>query len=94
MRIAQNVKVFRGQSLMLDAYLKVGPQIRGDVFSKERSGPIPWSGQLPISVVIYDSNIYDANSIVTYSPTNLTDAPYSSYVIGNTLFAGNKLMTP
>ena len=94
MRVAQNVNVLRGQSLMLDVYLKVGPQVKGAIFSKEGSGPVPWSGQLPITVMIYDSNTYDVNSIVTYSPTNLTDAPYSSYVIGNTLFAGNKLMTP
>jgi hypothetical protein len=93
-KIAENVRVFRGQSLKLDAYLKVGPQIKGEVFSKERFGPVDWSGQLPITVVIYDSNTYDTDSIVTYSPINLTDAPYSSYVIGNTLFTGNRLKAP
>jgi len=93
-KVAGDVRVFRGQSLRLDAYLKVGPQVKGEVFSKERFGPAPWAGQLPITVVIYDSNTYDMGSIVTYSPTNLTDAPYSSYVVGNTLFTGDRLMAP
>jgi hypothetical protein len=91
--IAKSVHVLRGQSLKLDAYLRVGPQIRGAVFPKEGFGSVPWSGQMPITVVVYDSNTYDTNSIVTYSPTNLTAAPYSSYVVGNTLFNGNRLKT-
>jgi hypothetical protein len=90
-KIADNIRVLRGQSLSLDAYLKAGPQIRGSIFSKEGFGLVPWSGQLPITVVVYDSSTYDADSIVAYSPTNLTAAPYSSYVNGNTLFAGNIL---
>jgi hypothetical protein len=90
-RIAENVKVLRGQSLELDGYLEVGPEIRGSIFSKEMYGLTPWPGQFPITVVIYDSNVYDAASIVTISPTNLTDAPYSSYVYGNTVFTGNQL---
>lgn len=93
-KVAENVKVFRGQSLRLDAYLQVGPQLKGEVFSKERYGSLPWSGQLPITVVVYDSNTYDFDSVVTYSPTNLTDAPYSSYVVGNTLFTSDRLTTP
>ncbi len=85
-KIAENVKVFPGQSLRLDAYLQVGPQLKGEVFSRNRLGSVPWSGQLPITVVVYDSDTYDPDSVVTYSPTNLTDAPYSSYVVGNTTF--------
>ena len=90
-RIAENVKVLRGQSLELDGYLAVGPEIRGSVSSKEMYGLTPWPGQLPITIAIYDSNAYDAASIVTISPTNLTDSPYSSYVVGNTVFTGNQL---
>jgi hypothetical protein len=93
-KIAQSTKVFRGQSLNLDAYLQPGPQIRGAVFSKELFGLTPWAGQLPISVVIYDSNTYDAENIAAYSPTNRTHSPYSSYVFGNTVFTGNMLMYP
>lgn len=93
-KIAENVRVLRGQSLNLDAYLKIGPQIKGAIFSKESFGLVPWSGQMPITIVIYNSNTYDTDSIVTYSPTNLTAAPYSSYVIGNTLFAGSNLKSP
>ncbi len=93
-KIAEKVGVKRGQSLTLDAYLKVGPQIRGVVFSKESFGTTDWPGQLPVSIVIYDSNTYDLASIVTYSPTNLTHSPYTSYVAGNTLFTGNRIATP
>ena len=93
-KIAESVRILRGQSFRSDAYLKVGPQIKGEVFSKEEFGPTPWPGQLPVTVVIYDSNTYDPDSIVTYSPMNLTHAPYSSYVIGNTKFTGNRLSAP
>ena len=42
-------------------------------------------------MVIYNSNTYDTDSIVTYSPANLTDAPFVSYVTGNTMFTGTRL---
>ena len=93
-KAAQGVKILRGQSFRLDPYLKAGPEIRGQVFSKEKFGRAPWPGQLPITVVIYDSNTYDVNSIVTYSPINLTHAPYTSYVEGDTLFSENGLLPP
>ena len=88
--VASNVKLARGQSLSFDAYLQVGPQIRGTVYSKV-CGPPDWPGQLPITIVIYNSNTYDAASIVTYSPSNLTHAPFTSYVVGNTEFSGDRL---
>ena len=85
--IADNVRVARGQSLHFDGYLKIGPQLRGTVFSKSEFGTVSWPAQRPISIVIYDSKSYDAPSIVTFSPTNLTQAPYTSYVVGNTIFS-------
>jgi hypothetical protein len=93
-KIAENVNIRRGQSFTLDALLMMGPQVRGEVFSKEQFGSTPWPAQRPISVVIYDSNTYDTPSIVTYSPSNLTHAPFVSYVSGNTLFAGGGLLPP
>jgi hypothetical protein len=88
-KIATNVRVARGQSLRFDGYLQVGPQLRGTVFSKQGYGTVQWPAQRPISIVIYDSRSYDLPSIVTSSPTNLTDSPYTSYVIGNTTFNKN-----
>lgn len=88
-KIATNVKIARGQSLHFDGYLQVGPQLRGTIFSKQGFGETQWPAQRPISIVIYNSKSYDLPSIVTYSPTNLTDAPYTSYVIGNTTFNQN-----
>jgi len=93
-KIAENVKIRRGQSFTLDGLLKMGPQIRGEVFSKEEFGSTPWPAQRPISVIVYDSNTYDAPSIVTSSPTNLTHAPFISYVNGNALFTGSGLLPP
>ena len=85
--IGDNVRVGRGQSLHLDGYLKVGPQLRGNIFSKQGYGAANWAAQRPISVVIYDSDSYDIPSIVAYSPINLTDSPYTSYATGNTVFS-------
>jgi hypothetical protein len=94
-KVAEGIQLLPGQSFRLDAYLLVGPQIRGEVSSKQLFGLTPWPGQRPITVVIYDSNTYDTDSIVTYSPTNLTQAPYTSYVVGNTVFSGGgELTTP
>jgi hypothetical protein len=86
--IATNVRIARGQSLHFDGYLRVGPQLRGIVISQQGYGTVQWPCQRPISIVIYNSKTYDLPSIVTSSPTNLTDAPYTSYVIGNTTFDG------
>src|SRR5208337_1920361 len=72
-QIATDVRVSRGQSLTFDAYLKAGPQISGRAYSKTLFGSFSWPGQRPITVVIYNSNTYDTDSIVTYSPANLTD---------------------
>jgi hypothetical protein len=85
--IAQGVRVVRGQSLRLDGRLKVGFQLRGTVYSRQGFGETPWPAQRPISIIIYNSKSYDIPSIETESPINLTDAPYTSYVNGNTYFA-------
>jgi hypothetical protein len=86
-KIASNVRVIQGQSLKFDGYLNVGLQLRGTVFSRLAFGESPWPAQRPISVIIYDSKLYDVPSIETESPINLTDAPYTSYVNGNTYFS-------
>jgi len=93
-QIAANIRVNRGQSLRFDGYLQAGPQVGGRIYSKGLFGSFPWSGQLPITVVIYNSNTYDTDSIVTYSPANLTHAPFTSYLTGNAKFAGNRLAAP
>jgi len=85
--IAEGVQVLRGQSLRFDGYLKVGFQLRGTIFSKQGFGETPWPAQRPISILIYNSKSYDVPSIETESPINLTDAPYTSYVNGNTYFS-------
>ena len=86
-KIASNVRVLRGQSLQFDGYLNVGFQLRGTIFSKLGFGESPWPAQRPISIIIYNSKSYDVPSIETESPINLTDAPYTSYVNGNTYFS-------
>jgi hypothetical protein len=86
-KIAESVLVLPGQSLRFDGYLKVGLQLRGTIFSKQGFGETPWPAQRPISILIYNSKTYDAPSIETESPINLTDAPYTSYVNGNTYFS-------
>ncbi|WP_455367758.1 carboxypeptidase-like regulatory domain-containing protein, partial [[Eubacterium] cellulosolvens] len=93
-KAAEGVKIRRGQSFMLDPYLKVGPVIRGVVNSKDSYGITEWPGQRPVQVVIYDSDAYRSEDIVASSPVNLTHAPYTSYVIGDTIFSGDSLASP
>jgi hypothetical protein len=88
-KIVANVRVARAQSLHFDGYLKVGPQVRGVISSKQGYGTVPWPAQRPVSIVIYDSKSYDVPSIVTYSPINLTHAPYTSYAVGNMFFSSS-----
>ena len=88
-KVAGNVHIQRGQSLHTDLYLKVGPELRGTVYSKENFGEDPWPGQRPIQVVIFDSygpGYSDPQNVQSYSPDNLTNAPFTSYVSGNTVF--------
>src|SRR5208282_4472285 len=88
-KVAENVHVLRGQSLHTDLYLKVGPELRGTVYSKENFGEDPWPGQRPIQVVIFDSygpGYSDPQNVQSFSPDNLTNAPFTSYVSGNTVF--------
>ncbi|MGA2972342.1 MAG: hypothetical protein ABSE39_06935 [Candidatus Bathyarchaeia archaeon] len=86
-KIASNVRVARGQSLQFDGYLRIGFQLRGEIFSKQSFGETLWPAQRPISIIIYNSKSYDVPSIETESPINLTNSPYTSYVNGNTFFS-------
>jgi hypothetical protein len=92
--MAQKIIVYRGQSLGIDLYLELGPEIIGEIDSKSCIGSTPWKEDLPISVVIYDSDNYLEDNVVSYSPLNLTHAPYTSYVTGNTIFSSGRLLPP
>jgi len=88
-KVAENVHLLRGQSLHIDLYLKVGPELSGTVYSKENFGEVPWSGQRPVQVMIFDSygpGYDNPQNVQSFSPTNLTSAPFTSYVNGNTVF--------
>lgn len=93
-KVAENIRLFQGQSLSLDAHLKPGIEVRGEVFAKSFGSLSAWQGQFPVSVVIYDSDDYAESSIATYSPINLTHAPFTSYARGNTIFEGIGLKAP
>lgn len=93
-KVATGIRVERGQSMALDLYLKPGTQVKGEVFAKSIALDMGWSGEFPISIVIYDSDDYLESSVVSFSPINLTHAPFSSYVKGNTVFEGNALKPP
>jgi len=93
-KVAEGIRVHRGQSLSLDAYLSPGPQLAGIVRSEGPTGPTPWSSQSPITVAIYDSDHYIEQNAVGQSPINLTHAPYVSYVYGNVAFGPSGLAPP
>ena len=84
--VTRNIRVMKGQSLALDLYLKPGAEVRGDLFAKSVLSSSNWAQEFPVNIVIYSSDDYRENSIVTFSPTNLTHSPYTSYVQGNTVF--------
>jgi hypothetical protein len=90
-KVAENVHIFRGESLHTDLYLKVGPELSGTIYSRENFGEVPWPGQRPIQVLIFDSygpGYNDPQNVQSISPANLTNAPFTSYVNGNTVFCG------
>ena len=93
-KVAENLKLLRGQSLSIDLCLNPGPEVCGEVFSKGCIGLTPWKRALPISVVIYDSDNYIEDNVVSYSPLNLTHPPYTSYVSGDTIFDSGGLAAP
>jgi len=93
-KVAVGVRIERGQSLALDLYLKPGTQVRGEVFARSFGSSSGWHGEFPIGIIIYDSDDYKESSVVAFSPINLTHAPFTSYVIGNTIFEGSKLKAP
>ncbi|HUO42758.1 MAG TPA: hypothetical protein VMU35_07240, partial [Methylomirabilota bacterium] len=80
-KVAENVHLLRGQSLHTDLYLKVGPQLSGTVYSREGYGEVPWPGQRPIQVMIFDSygpGYGNPQNVQVSSPANLTNAPFTS----------------
>jgi len=93
-KVATSVRMEKGQSLALDLHLKPGTQVKGEVFAKSFGSNSGWSGEFPISIIIYDSDDYKESSVIAISPTNLTHAPFTSYVVGNTVFEGNQLKAP
>ncbi|MEM2530006.1 MAG: carboxypeptidase-like regulatory domain-containing protein [Candidatus Bathyarchaeia archaeon] len=93
-KVAEGVRVHRGQSLSLDVHLSPGPQLYGIVRSEGAMGSMPWSSQSPITVVIYDSDHYAERNAVCQSPINLTHAPYIPHVHGNVVFGPSGLAPP
>jgi len=95
--VAKGVRVLRGQSLELNIDLLPGIVVSGTVYSKHGFGEEPWSSTRPITIEIYDSNEWDklgdlaweSKHLKSFSPINLTHAPYTSYVVGNTIWTPN-----
>ncbi len=102
MKVATGVKMIAGKSFHLDFLLQPGPILTGIIYSKHSFGEVAWPTIRPVTVEIYDSNewpaakpgyawdtagmAFEAQHLKSFSPINLTDSPYTSYVIGNTIF--------
>ncbi len=78
--VTAGVRILSGQSLQVDLYLKPGPVVGGQIFSKHMFGEEPWPlSPRPVLVEIYKSNDYSDRNIVAWSPWNKTHSPYMSY---------------
>jgi len=117
MKVISGVKVLPEKSYQIDFLLNPGPIITGAIYSKHSFGDVAWPSTRPITVEIYDSNIwpsaksgYDWSSeglkfevgsnqvwtdqgyrvvdahLKSFSPINLTDSPFTSYVTGNVIY--------
>ena len=93
-KVANRIVLRRGQSLELDFYARPGAEVKGEIFAKSFGSLSDWRGQFPISIVIYESDDYKTSSIASYSSLNLTHAPFTSYVRGETKFEGCRLKAP
>ena len=93
-KVANHIALNKGQSLASDFYVKPGTEVKGEVFAKSFGSLSDWQGQFPVSIVIYESDDYKTSSIASYSPLNLTHAPFTSYVKGDTIFEGCGLKGP
>jgi hypothetical protein len=98
-KVATSVKILPGRSFHLDCLLNPGPIITGVIYSKHSFGEVRWPGLRPVTVEIYDSNEWPAakpgydwdsagikwetDHLKGFSPVNLTDSPFTSYVTGN-----------
>jgi len=109
--VASGVEVKAGKSTHLDVYLNPGVVVHGKIFSKHIYHEVPWPSDRPIMVEIYDSNEwpsakpgyawdskgleFEAAYLKSFSPINLTECPYTSYVTGNVIYdsSGTKLAT-
>jgi len=110
-KVASGVEVKAGKSTHLDVYLNPGVVVHGKIFSKHIYQEVPWPSDRPIMVEIYDSNEwpsakpgyawgsegldFEAAHLKSFSPINLTECPYTSYVVGNVIYdvSGTKLAT-
>ncbi len=106
MKVASGVKIIAGKSFHADYLLQPGPIITGVLYSKHSFGEVPWPSTRPVTVEIYDSNewpsakpgydwdsagmTWEAQHLKSFSPINLTDSPYTSYVTGNVIYDPGK----
>jgi hypothetical protein len=102
-KVASGVKILPGKSFHLDFLLNPGPIITGVIYSKHTFGEVAWPSTRPVTVEIYDSNEWpsaksgyawdsagkdwEAQHLKSFSPINLTDSPFTSYVTGNVIYA-------
>ncbi|MBS7645605.1 MAG: carboxypeptidase-like regulatory domain-containing protein [Candidatus Bathyarchaeia archaeon] len=93
----EKVTVGPGQSLYLELSLTPGAVITGTVYSKHGFGTVPWPdhGEAPFPYGYFGATatrvgrpiaieiIDERDRVRSFSPINLTDAPFTSYVWGN-----------
>ncbi len=92
-KVASNIRLLRGKSLHLEVYLNPGAVVHGTIYSKHGYGESPWQGQRPVRVEIYNAPQREVRqpineaALVSWSPINQTHTPYTSYVLGNTIWS-------
>ena len=93
-KAAEQVVVHPRGFVELDLLLMVGPTIAGEIISNNGSREDRWPTRRPVLIEIFDDNswnnlgdpAWEQSHLKAFSPIDLTTPPYTSYVLGDTVW--------
>ncbi len=93
-KVAEQVAIREGQLVQLDFQLRAGPTVSGELMSSDGLSEHLWPTRRPVLIEIFDDNswdrlgdpVWEQMHLKAFSPVDLAVSPYSSYVLGATLW--------